>query len=223
MAMKKVSGSRKTTLTPAGVERLPVRDRVLCAAFSSFMEKGYVGTSMLDVATRAKVSKREVYAVCADKSALLRETITERANQMRIPLKLQPVADHEQLEETLTAFGAAVLRGVSDKPVLAVYRLAIAEAANSPEVARALDRGRHENRAALGRTLLAAQRRGLIRSGDPAAMAVDFLGLLWGDLLLQLLLHVADQPSPRTIQRMAQRATRHFMNLYRSRACQEAT
>jgi hypothetical protein len=87
--------------------------------------------------------------LCADKSALLRETITERSKQMRIPLEMQPAADPQQLEKTLTAFGAAILRRVSDNPVLAIFRLAIAEAGNSPEVAQALGRARHSNRAAL--------------------------------------------------------------------------
>jgi AcrR family transcriptional regulator len=34
-----------------------MRDRVLGAAFSAFMERGYEGASTLDIATRAKVSK----------------------------------------------------------------------------------------------------------------------------------------------------------------------
>jgi AcrR family transcriptional regulator len=178
------------------------------------MENGYAGTSMLDIATRAQVSKREIYMLCADKSALLRETITERSKQMRIPLEMQPAADPQQLEKTLTAFGAAILRGVSDNPVLAVFRLAIAEAGNSPEVAQALGRARHSNRAALSQTLVAAQQRGLIQPGDAQAMATDFLGLLWGDLLLQLLLRVVDPPSPQVVQQMAQRATKSFLNLY---------
>jgi AcrR family transcriptional regulator len=191
-----------------------MRDRVLSAAFSSFVEKGYGGTSMLDVATRARVSKREVYTLCADKSALLRETITERAKQMRIPLEVKAAADPQQLEKTLTAFGEAILRGISDKPVLAVFRLAIAEAGDSPEVAQALDRARHANRAALGQTLMAAQHSGFIRSGDPAALAADFLGLLWGDLLMPLLLRLVDAPSPQDIRRIARRAAKGFLDLY---------
>jgi AcrR family transcriptional regulator len=35
----------------------PVRDRILRAAFSAFMESGYERASTLEIATRAKVSK----------------------------------------------------------------------------------------------------------------------------------------------------------------------
>jgi AcrR family transcriptional regulator len=40
----------------------PMRERILRAAFLAFMEDGYAGTSTLDIATRAKVSKRDLYA-----------------------------------------------------------------------------------------------------------------------------------------------------------------
>jgi AcrR family transcriptional regulator len=56
------------------------------------MENGYTGTSMLDIATRAKVSKREIYAVCEDKAALLRDAIADRAERMRLPLELTAAA-----------------------------------------------------------------------------------------------------------------------------------
>jgi len=215
--MKKASGSSaaapKRAKAPA-VEQLPLRERILNAAFSSFMEKGYAGTSTLDIATRAKVSKRDLYAVCADKSALLRETIAERAKRMRLPLELRPATDREGLEKTLTAFGTAILRGVCDRPVLALYRLTIAESGNAPDVARTLESGRQANRTALRRTLAAAQESGFIQPGDTAVMTNDFLGLVWGDLLLQLLLQVTAQPSPQALERMALRTTKNFLKLY---------
>jgi len=37
---------------------LPVRRRILDAAFAAFMEQGFAATSTLDIATRARASKR---------------------------------------------------------------------------------------------------------------------------------------------------------------------
>jgi len=37
-------------------------DRIIGAAFAAFMKNGYAATSMLEIATRAKVSKRDLYA-----------------------------------------------------------------------------------------------------------------------------------------------------------------
>jgi hypothetical protein len=45
-------------------------------------------------------------------------------------------------------------------------------------------------------------------------MAVDFVALLWGDLLLQLLLRVADPPTPRALEQRARQATDKFLKLY---------
>jgi AcrR family transcriptional regulator len=187
-----------------------------CSArrFCSFVEKGYLRTSTLDIATRARASKRELYAVCADKQGLLREAIAERAKRMRLSLDLPPAESIEALQRVLTEFATATLRGVCEPQVLGVFRLAIAESINSPDVAKTLDASRQENRAALVRTLQAAQKGDLIGPIDPAAMINDFLGLLWGDLLLRLLLRTAEAPSLRTIEKMAKRAVQSFLRLH---------
>jgi AcrR family transcriptional regulator len=210
--MKKI---RTKSRRPPKAAPSPVRERVLNAAFSAFTEKGYAGTSTLEIATRAKVSKRELYQLCGDKPALLRDCITERVQRMRLPLALPAAKDRKALATTLGAFGTAILRGVCDPAVRAVYWLAISQSLAAPEVAQTLDKaGRGPARAALARTLAQAQAEGLIGAGDPAAMAVEFFALLWGDLLLQLLLRVADPPSPQAMERKAREATEKFLRLY---------
>jgi hypothetical protein len=49
----------------------PARERILNAAFATFTERGYGGSSTLEIATRAKVSKRELYALFGDKRAMV--------------------------------------------------------------------------------------------------------------------------------------------------------
>ena len=44
--------------------------RIIGAAFESFMGNGYAGTSMHEIARRAKVSKRDLYANFPSKQAL---------------------------------------------------------------------------------------------------------------------------------------------------------
>jgi AcrR family transcriptional regulator len=46
-----------------GGDETAVRERILEAAFRAFMESGYATTSTLEIATRARVSKRELYAL----------------------------------------------------------------------------------------------------------------------------------------------------------------
>ncbi len=195
--------------------RTPLRERILEAAFCAFMENGYPGTSLLEIATRAKVSKREIYAVCEDKAGLLRDAIADRAQRMRLPLELPTPKDRAAFAATLTAFGTAILSGVCNPAVRAVYWLAISESRNAPEVAKLLDKvGRTAGRAALAQTLAQAQADGLIGAGEPGAMAIDFFALLWGDLLLQLLLGVANPPASQIMEQRAREATAKLLRLY---------
>src|SRR5215467_5529744 len=48
-----------------------VRERILEAAFAAFMKRGYAAASMLEIATRARVSKRELYTLVGDKQEML--------------------------------------------------------------------------------------------------------------------------------------------------------
>src|SRR2546429_2875367 len=113
-----------TRMTPkpgrAGVEDPPARRRILEAAFSTFMERGYAETSTLEIATRARVSKRELYALVGSKQEMLMACIGERAKRLQVPDNLPEPHDRETLAGTLAAFGAQLLREVSDPTVIAV-------------------------------------------------------------------------------------------------------
>jgi AcrR family transcriptional regulator len=193
----------------------PMRERILAAAFEAFTENGYAGTSTLDIATRAKVSKRDVYAHFGSKHAMLVTCIKSRAERMRLPLELPPPQSRQMLASILSAFAANLVLEGSHPSVIATFRLAIAEAADSPEIAQALDSaGREATRRALAELLANAQSRGLIGPGKPAEMAAQYLGLLWEGLFVGLLLGVAVSPGPTEAERRAEEATAAFMLLH---------
>jgi AcrR family transcriptional regulator len=197
-----------------GAEQVPDRQRILGAAFSAFMAKGYAETSTLEIATRARVSKRALYELVGNKQEMLVACISERAQRLRVPTDLPEPRDRETLSRALAAIGTQLLREVSDPIVIAVFRLAIAEAVRAPEVARALDSiGGEASRGALREIMTRAQRTGIL-SGDPLEMAEHFAGLLWGNLMVGLLLRVVDRPSPREFARRARNATAAFLQLY---------
>ena len=199
---------------PEDADENPVRRRIVSAAFSVFMERGYAETSTLEIATRARVSKRELYALVGNKQEMLVACISERARRLRMPEDLPLVRDRETLARLLVSFGARLLREVSDPTVVAVFRLAIAEAERTPKVARALDTiGRETSRVVLREMLTQARSSGLL-DGDPAEMAEQFTALLWGNLMIGLLLRVDDAPNPNEIKRRARNATTAFLRLY---------
>jgi len=178
------------------------------------MEGGYAGTSTLEIATRARVSKRELYGLVGSKQEMLAACIGERAKRLQMPADLPELRDRETLARVLETFGIQLLREISDPTVIAVFRLAIAEAVRAPEVARALNSiGVETSRAALREIMKRAQSAGLA-SGDAAEMDEQFSGLLWGSLMTRLLLRVADRPAPREIARRARDAAAAFLQLH---------
>jgi AcrR family transcriptional regulator len=195
-------------------EEGPVRDRILDAAFDAFTERGYAATSTLEIATRARVSKRELYALVGNKQRMLIAAIGERAKRLQAPADMPMLRDRATLTQVLTVFGARFVREVSDPDVVGVFRLAIAEAVQAPEVARTLDSlGRETSRAALRHIMTQARAAGLI-DGSPADLAEQFAGLLWRDLLISLLLGVAQRPTPRAIEARARDAAEAFLRLH---------
>jgi AefR-like transcriptional repressor, C-terminal domain/Bacterial regulatory proteins, tetR family len=117
----------------------PKRTRVLQAAFSAFQELGYAGASTLEIATRAKVSKRELYTLFFEQAGYARNSHRWTDQTNALPLGVTRFTGPQAVAAKLTAFGTTILRGVCDPSALAVFRLAIAESESSPEVARALD------------------------------------------------------------------------------------
>jgi AcrR family transcriptional regulator len=190
------------------------RTRILEAAFSAFMDRGFAETSTLEIARRAKVSKRDLYALVGNKQEMLIACVSARAARLRVPPDMPIPRDRQILARVLVDFGAQLVREVSDPTVIGVFRLAIAEAESTPEVARVVNSiGRETSRTALTGILAQALSFGLLE-GNPVEMAAQFSGLLWGDLMLSLLLHVTDTPKPTEVRRLARRAATAFLRLH---------
>jgi AcrR family transcriptional regulator len=193
---------------------LTARERILTAAFEAFRERGYAKTSTLEIATRARVSKRELYALVGNKHKMLIAAIGERAKRLQARADMPVLRDRAALAQVLTAFGTQFVREVSDPHVVAVFRLAIADAVQAPEVARTLDSlGRETSRAALRHIMSESRAAGLI-DGHPAELAEQFAALLWRDLLISLLLGVAQRPNARAIETRARDAAEAFLRLH---------
>ena len=212
--IKTVAATSASKGSAENADENPARRRILDAAFSAFMEKGYAAASTLEIARRARVSKRELYALVGNKQEMLVACISARAERLRAPADLPEPRDRTSLARILENLGARLLREVSDPTVIAVFRLAIAEAVRAPEVARVLDAiGGETSRAALREIMTRARSAGLV-GGNPALMAEQFAGLLWRNLMLGLLLRVAERPTPHEIARRARDATAAFLSIY---------
>src|SRR5882757_498371 len=122
--------SRETMMTtvslskerPEGREETEVRARILDAAFAAFMKSGYAASSTLEIATRARVSKRELYALVGNKQEMLIACIRERATRLDVPADLPVLRNRETLAQVLTSFGTRLVREISHPTVIALFR-----------------------------------------------------------------------------------------------------
>jgi AcrR family transcriptional regulator len=197
-----------------GGDETAVRARILEAAFAAFMKNGYAATSTLEIATRARVSKREIYALVGNKQEMLIACISARARRLQLSVDLPAPDNRETFARVLASFGTQLVREISEPAVIAVFRLAIAEAVHAPAVARALDSiGREASRAALRNIMAQAQSSGLLK-GRTSELSEQFSGLLWGNLMIGLLLGVAERPAQREIAGRARDAAAAFLQLH---------
>lgn len=198
----------------AGSERSP-RQRIIEAAFRIFAEKGYESASTLAIATQAKVSKRDIYANFSNKQDMLLACIEGRGQRMNLGAALPRATSAAMLEKVLASFASRLLVEVTDPIIITIYRLAIAEVARAPEIARTLDRiGRKASQQALTTWLAQAQQDELLGEGEAAALAAEFLALAWNDLRTDLLLGVAPRPSAEALAEQARQAAAAFMRLH---------
>jgi AcrR family transcriptional regulator len=206
------------TISPSGEgqegDETAVRARILESAFAAFMKNGYAAASTLEIATRARVSKRELYALVGNKQEMLIACIGARAKRLQAPADFPVPHDRETLGRVLVSLGTQLLREITDPTVIAVFRLAIAEAVHAPEVAQALDSiGRESSRAALRQIMAQAQGSGLL-IGSPSELAEQFGGLLWGNLMVSLLLGVAQRPNSREVAARVRDTAAAFLHLH---------
>jgi len=196
----------------------PARDRILGAAMRTFMEHGFAAATTLEIATRAKVSKRELYALVGNKEEMLAACVAARGQRMRLPEGFPAPTDTASLRAALREYGATMLRELTDPGVLAVFRLAISEAKRSPSVAASINNlGRQPARAALESLLRSARAAKLLADHDVPSMMTHYRGLLLGDLVW-ILLGVEQPPDAKEIDKRADEVARLFLSLH-GRGC----
>jgi AcrR family transcriptional regulator len=201
---------------PSPLDDLPPRRRaMLIAAVNVLMEQGYARASTLEIATRARVSKRELYAEFGSKRGILEALIASSAKRMQVALEPAEIGDRHALAAALTAYGVSALTTLTNPYVLAMYRLAIAEAPANGELGSILDAsGRQPNRHALVEIVHRGQAAGFLGPGEADRIGLQFFSLLMGDLMVWLLLDVEEPPTTAQIRAKAEAATAGVLSLH---------
>jgi AcrR family transcriptional regulator len=111
-----------------------VEERILGAARKVFLERGFAGASIEDIAEAARSGKPTIYARFPDKEALFTAVVMQSvaANIARIEATTPSGAT---IEERLENLGTTILRWVLVNDVVGLMRVAIAEARRFPGLA----------------------------------------------------------------------------------------
>lgn len=120
---------------PSPQKTAQTRQALVRAALELFIEQGYRGTPVSDVAARAGVAKGTVYRHFADKQALFAGVMGDVLDDRVAALRAAEPDDGESLRDFLSRVVTPVLATVEGSPWLGLIRLVMTEGRESPEVA----------------------------------------------------------------------------------------
>ena len=127
--------------------------RILDAARKVFLERGFEGASIDEIAKVARSGKPTIYARFRDKRALFTEVVT-RDILSRITEFKSEVPTGATIEERLTSAAITLVHWGFDSDRIALMRLAVAEARRFPDLASAVSRTARDLSTELGVRLL---------------------------------------------------------------------
>ena len=120
---------------PAG----EVEERILDAAAKVFLERGFEGASIDEIADVARAGKPTIYARFPGKKALF--TAVMARNVREITRSFESIAPTgATIEERLASIGIAILRKILVAGTVGLIRAAVAEAHRFPDVAASVSR-----------------------------------------------------------------------------------
>ena len=190
------------------------RRQILEGARAVFLDKGFEGASMNDIARVAGVSKGTLYVYFTDKERLFAEIVDqERHAHMCAIFDF----DHEDadIEAVLTRVGTDLATFLSQRPIVSAMRAVMGIAARMPEMGRHFyERGPAFSRRKLSAYLDRRVAAGQLAIDDTELAAGQFLELCHAPLVKPLFFEVGDPPTPERIQTVVASAVRMFLSAY---------
>lgn len=195
------------------------RKAIVDAATEVFYRKGYLGTSMDEIAALAAVSKQTVYKHFADKERLFGEIVLRTTDQVDALVTEAALTLHDttDLDRDLSALARRFALWLMQPDVLRLRRLIIAEASRFPELGRTwYERGFQKVLATLAATLGHLGERGLLRMDDSLIAANQLMGMvLWIPVNRVMFCGEDERFTDDELERYADAAVRTFLTAHR--------
>jgi TetR/AcrR family transcriptional repressor of mexJK operon len=193
------------------------RRTIVEAATSVFLDKGYDGTSMDDIATLAAVSKPTVYKYFADKERLFAEIVRATTDHVHDLMRLvaETLVETRDPHKDLAKLARRLITALMRPQVLRLRRLVIANADRFPDVGRTwYEQGFERVLTTLATYFRRLADHGLLRLDDPLLAANHFVGLLLWIPVNKAMFSGDHRSSKADLERYAGAAVRAFLAGY---------
>jgi TetR/AcrR family transcriptional regulator, mexJK operon transcriptional repressor len=194
---------------------------ILEAATVAFLQNGYLGTNMDQVAALAGVSKQTVYNYFSNKETLFIEIVTQMTNAGSDAVRnetdeLQAGTD---IAEYLRSYAYRQLKIVLTPRLMQLRRVVIGEVSRFPELGKCLYEGGPKRAIrALAKVFSDLAERGLLAIDDAETAASQFNWLIMSEPVNRAMLLGDDSiPTPAALRRHAEEGVRIFLAAYSGR------
>jgi TetR/AcrR family transcriptional repressor of mexJK operon len=196
------------------------RQAILYAARDLFLQKGYAGASMDEVAALAEVSKVTIYKHFSDKHTLFVAVVTDAIDDAKAESQslVDQLGASSDIELDLRDFARRHVALVTQPHLIQMRRMIIAEARRFPDLARAWHRiGPERGHATLASQIDKLVARGQLQVADSLLAAQLLNYLILSVPLNEAMFTGRDKPySRRYLNRYADEAVRVFLAAYGS-------
>jgi TetR/AcrR family transcriptional repressor of mexJK operon len=191
---------------------------IIQAATEAFISKGYDGTSMEEIATRAGASKQTVYKHFTDKETLFGEVVRSTAIQTNdvVAVVTTLLSETEFMEGGLQQLARRLVAMLTDNELLKLRRLIIANADRMPQLGRDwYEKGFERMLTSMASCFEKLTHRGLMRTPDPYLAASHFFGmLLWIPMNEAMFTGNSNPRSKAELERHADASVEAFLVVY---------
>lgn len=198
---------------PGRPKDLAKRAAILDAAQRMFLEHGFEGVSMDQIAALAGVSKLTVYSHFGDKEALFNAAVQSTCDQL-VPETLFLADNSAPLREQLLSIGRAFFALVSSEEALATQRIMLSPSTEDPIRRLFWQAGPARMTTALGNALAPRVASGELQILDMELAAGQFFCLIKGELHNSMMFGLAEPVCAAVAERHVASAVDLFIRAY---------
>lgn len=195
------------------------RTHILKSAGKLFLERGFAGTSMGEIASAGAGSKGTIYSYFRSKEELFLAFMTEEI-KARASMTFDPLQSAEGVTRALTDLGHRYVRLLTDPTTSALFRVVVHEVPHFPEIGRMFnDAGPKAAKQRLADYLGGCIERGKLKIDDVPMAVEQFLMLCQARIMQDFLFGLRGVPTEQDIDKSVKAAVSTFLAAYATGDC----